>query len=91
MLYEETEKASRTTPSVIFSAALVLEENQLLKDQEAELKNALASQEQDYHAHLGNYDNLCLLAEQKVTSKSEQVYRRHPETITEICPAPCVL
>ncbi len=48
----------------VFSAALVLEENQLLKDQEAELKNALASQEQDYHAHLGNYDNLCLLAKQ---------------------------
>ncbi len=53
------EKASRTTLSVIFSAVLVLEENQLLKDQEAELKNALASQKQDYHAHLGNSHNLC--------------------------------
>ena len=37
-----------------FSAGLVLEENQLLRAQESELKGTLANQQQEYHAHLGS-------------------------------------
>jgi hypothetical protein len=45
--------ASAICPALL-SAGLVLEENELLKAQETELRETMASREQDHLAHIGN-------------------------------------